>query len=330
MTDIPPLGPTTAEDSLPTREPEPSTTQGKRPKWPRDTRMDRYDWTRSRGDILAFGESKTLAEWATDTRCSVKRDALRTRLALGWEPETAITRAKHEKPALEFTHNDRTLTLHGWAEQSGIKYHTLYNRITQSGLSFTEALEKGPDGPHFALPLTAFGETKALYRWGVDARAGCTTTTLRKRLAAGWDPEQAITEEPENRARLGDGTPHSAFGRRMGLEDWGRLTHIPADIIRRSMRDHATLDSTLRTLGWTPDCGEPAPAEDPRSGDHARARPPKPGDAPIVAPKTSAPTRPSTADTARSRTTAPAATPTAPTPSTTPRAAGHNAFRRNM
>ncbi|WP_094025691.1 hypothetical protein [Nocardia cerradoensis] len=183
----------------------------------------------------------------------VSRESVRTRLALGWEPEDAITRAKHDKPALEFTHNGRTLSLRGWAEQTGIKYHTLYRRITKAHMPFADALALGPDGPQLRLPVTAFGETKPMYMWGVDARANCVTTTLRRRLLAGWEPEQAITSEPDNRNTLGTGAPVSAFGDRMGLEDWARRTHIPAPVLRQRMDNHdLTLEQTLRSFGWTP------------------------------------------------------------------------------
>lgn len=220
---------------------------------PRDTREDRYDWEKARGTIIAFGQHKTLTEWAKDSRCVVSRETVRTRLALGWEPEDAITRAKHDKPPLEFTYNGRTLTLRGWAEQSAIKYHTLYRRITRRGMSLADALAEGPDGSLLRLPVTAFGETKPLYLWGVDARANCSTTTLRKRLREGWEPEQAITQEPDNRTVLGTGVPVSAFGDRMGLEDWARRTHIPSSVLRHWMEHHdLTLEATLRSFGWTP------------------------------------------------------------------------------
>ncbi|MFD4257607.1 hypothetical protein ACFWR9_08240 [Streptomyces sp. NPDC058534] len=184
----------------------------------------------------------------------MKKEALRTRLALGWDPEEAVTQPKHEQVTLQFTYGERTLTLRGWAEQSGIKYHTLYGRIRTQGLSLEEALDKGPDGEHFTLPVTAFGETKPLYRWGVDPRANASTSTIRKRIKAGWHPQIAITEEPENRSTLGTGQPYSAWGQRMSLPDWGRLSGIPEEIIRGRMHKHElTLEAALNSLGWTPD-----------------------------------------------------------------------------
>ncbi len=43
--------------------------------------------------IEAFGENKTIGEWAEDVRCVVKRASLKTRIISGWKPETAITTA---------------------------------------------------------------------------------------------------------------------------------------------------------------------------------------------------------------------------------------------
>lgn len=217
---------------------------------PRD---DRYDWEKARGLIDAFGQSKTLNEWSQDPRCTVKREAIRTRLALGWAAEDAITRTKHHQPTLEFTHNGRTLTLRGWADQSGIKYHTLYRRIYKDGLDFADALEKGPNGKDFVMEVAAFGETKPIYKWAVDARANCTSHTLRKRIRAGWHPEEAITNEPEWRVNLHNGDPIAAFGRRMTLADWGRHTHIPSETIYQRMKNHhLNLEEALGSLGYLP------------------------------------------------------------------------------
>lgn len=40
--------------------------------------------------LTAFGETKTLAEWAEDNRCVVKEDTLRKRYKFGWEPTACI------------------------------------------------------------------------------------------------------------------------------------------------------------------------------------------------------------------------------------------------
>lgn len=41
--------------------------------------------------LVAFGEEKTMTEWARDTRCAVVLAALRSRIWTGWDHEEAIT-----------------------------------------------------------------------------------------------------------------------------------------------------------------------------------------------------------------------------------------------
>lgn len=47
--------------------------------------------TRSNVMVDAFGERKSLMEWAEDDRCKMSYHALRMRLKAGWPPERAIT-----------------------------------------------------------------------------------------------------------------------------------------------------------------------------------------------------------------------------------------------
>lgn len=41
--------------------------------------------------ITAFGETKTARDWTMDSRCSIQRKALTSRIRRGWNPEQAIT-----------------------------------------------------------------------------------------------------------------------------------------------------------------------------------------------------------------------------------------------
>lgn len=41
--------------------------------------------------LTAWGETKTLAEWAEDPRCTVRQKTLFSRLKYGWEPEMVLT-----------------------------------------------------------------------------------------------------------------------------------------------------------------------------------------------------------------------------------------------
>lgn len=49
--------------------------------------------------IQAFGEGKTLREWARDPRCRVSSETLRARLARGSAPEQAMSEPAMERSA---------------------------------------------------------------------------------------------------------------------------------------------------------------------------------------------------------------------------------------
>lgn len=51
----------------------------------------------SRG-ITAWGETKLLADWATDARAVVPRELIRQRVKAGWEPQEAITTPTGARP----------------------------------------------------------------------------------------------------------------------------------------------------------------------------------------------------------------------------------------
>jgi hypothetical protein len=49
--------------------------------------------------LTAYGETKTLSEWADDPRCQVSYSTLHQRLTtLGWDFEAALLCGKHERP----------------------------------------------------------------------------------------------------------------------------------------------------------------------------------------------------------------------------------------
>ncbi|WP_446038091.1 hypothetical protein [Streptomyces sp. SID1121] len=209
-------------------------------------RVSRHNWELARGPIDAFGESKTVAQWAKDPRCPVKPGTLRGRLALGWDPEDAITRRNKEEPPLRFTHFERSLTLHGWAEQSGVSAQSLYSRVFIDGMRFKDALLQGPDEPAYAIPLSAFGETKPVHRWALDPRTSCTAPTLLRRVQANWPPEQAITQPPERRTTPAAGTEPTSSAQHAVDH---ALIHISADQLKPG--DHVV------ALGQDPSTGQP-------------------------------------------------------------------------
>lgn len=40
--------------------------------------------------VTAWGETKSIADWAADERCPVSKNTLRQRLAAGWHPQRAV------------------------------------------------------------------------------------------------------------------------------------------------------------------------------------------------------------------------------------------------
>lgn len=219
-----------------------------------DSRADRYDWDLARGPITAFNDSKTLAEWAKDPRCQVRKETLRNRLAAGWQPQRAITAAKNDTARPDITHQGRTLSLRGWGEQTGIGYRTLHRRMFTLGLAFEDALDRGPEGEVPALQVTAFGTTQALHHWGADERAAVPATTIGRRIAAGWPPENAITSGPGEPITRGRGAPHTAFGLTMTTADWSKAAGIPTELIRQQIdTNNLTMEAALQSLGWAPD-----------------------------------------------------------------------------
>ncbi|WP_171983001.1 hypothetical protein [Nocardia terpenica] len=221
-----------------------------------------------------------MTAWSNDPRCTVKQRLLRTRLAAGWDPGDAIIRPKRTAAPQLFTHKGRTLTLREWAEQSGIEYNTLLLRTTRRRMTLAQALAKGPDDPNFRIVVTAFGETKSISQWAVDDRANCGAATLRKRLRDGWDPEQAITAQPQVSRRQDTGVPYTVSDMRMGLKDRAHRAHDPRQTFQSRMDYHGrTLEAALRSLGWIPHEPERIEldllqigAEDLQPGDNIIAR----------------------------------------------------------
>jgi hypothetical protein len=61
------------------------------------TRIEQANNRRSSRFLVAFGEKKTVSQWARDARCGTTRIGLGHRLARGWNVEEAITKPK-QKP----------------------------------------------------------------------------------------------------------------------------------------------------------------------------------------------------------------------------------------
>lgn len=101
--------------------------------------------------IIAFGESKTLSQWADDKRCNVPYNALQKRLRLGWDPEEAISAKplskRHYRPKKgikKYKAFGESKTLFQWAQDERCKpsYKMLWQRVEIHGWDIKEAITK--------------------------------------------------------------------------------------------------------------------------------------------------------------------------------------------
>lgn len=162
--------------------------------------------------FAAFGESKILSEWARDPRCAVKPMTLRHRMNSGkWTLESALTTAAdprsgpHAGAAANKAKGEpvrqriRELVADGapsikvLAAAIGRSEAVIHHHITvmpdAQEIRAQMQANRAPRGP----AITAFGETKTLGQWIADPRCSVSRNTLRKRVADGWRPEDAIT-----------------------------------------------------------------------------------------------------------------------------------------
>lgn len=94
--------------------------------------------------VEAFGETKTVGEWAKDDRCVVTYTLLSYRMTSGvWEPEAAITTpAKEQRKDVTFTAFGETKALKEWAKdpRCQVDYRTLHKRAILRGWNPEEAI----------------------------------------------------------------------------------------------------------------------------------------------------------------------------------------------
>lgn len=147
--------------------------------------------------VTAYGETKSVGEWALDKRCKVQEHVLLHRLKIGMEPEVAMTqRHRYRNPIFEAF--DETKLLMDWAKDARcvVSFQALYKRV-HGGMSVGEAMAKPMIRDirkhHVWPPVTAFGETKSVMDWANDVQCVVSEMTLRKRLNEGFEPEEAIT-----------------------------------------------------------------------------------------------------------------------------------------
>ena len=104
--------------------------------------------------LMAFGERKSIADWARDPRCKVGYSALKARSNRGWNHEIAITSVRNTTmPKGDRAYNKRFAeafgeckTISDWSRDPRcvVGYWTLHSRIYKRGWSPECAITKPP------------------------------------------------------------------------------------------------------------------------------------------------------------------------------------------
>ncbi len=165
--------------------------------------------THKRPTYTAWGESKTMREWAADPRARVSGPRILNRIAKGLSPELAIS-----TPPLIKRHEafGESKALRAWAidPRCPVSGPGLYYRVNVLGLSIEQAFtrgtfadaKRGPRRKYKLRPdrgvfLTAWGETKRLQEWVADVRGRVGIRAMLNRIRKGeYTPEQTISLEP--------------------------------------------------------------------------------------------------------------------------------------
>ena len=188
--------------------------------------------------FTAFGESKTLREWADDPRSEVGHERLEDKVRLGIPLEEAMKRSRRRSSPnstiLEAFGEAKSIAEWSRDPRCRIGYGALCLRI-RSGEPLEMAIARVPDlpigeksghrqrlsgfryrnpsRPYRGMNITAFGETKSPEEWAKDQRCTVRAPSLVIRIKNGLSPEAAITSA--NRTGV-----YEAFGDRKTLAEW--------------------------------------------------------------------------------------------------------------
>ncbi len=170
-------------------------------------------WRKTGKDFEAFGERKSLMQWADDPRCKVSYHLLKRRVEEEGVPfERAIE--GHDPRGLEAF--GETQTLRQWSKdpRCSVSYQTLRKRL-EAGLSLERAMGESRIAAE-ERRLQAFGESKTLADWLRDPRCAVTRQTLAQRLQDGVPMEEALTEGTVGRKV----SRYEAFGEAKTISKW--------------------------------------------------------------------------------------------------------------
>ncbi|RTL05541.1 hypothetical protein EKK58_07770 [Candidatus Dependentiae bacterium] len=87
------------------------------------------------------------------------------------------------------TYKNKTQTLKTWAKELGIKYNTLYGRITRSGLTFEQAIQKDPFNKLYHYKGQSYTLTE------LSEMSGIPILNIVDRKHKGWDIEKIINQK---------------------------------------------------------------------------------------------------------------------------------------
>jgi hypothetical protein len=185
-------------------------------------------------------------------RPSLKHTIDRIDGSKGYEPgnvkwSTATEQARNTSRNIFFEYDGLRLTLGEWAERSGIKYMTLYFRIFESKMLFSEAIsapvglptaKKGYVNAHSRL-LTLDGITLPMIQWA--ERMSLPYKTVKNRIRRGMDLRKALTEpvgiSGDRKARPPAKHLLTFGGNSMSVRDWESHLNLPKGAIKARV-DH--------------------------------------------------------------------------------------------
>jgi hypothetical protein len=152
----------------------------------------------------AFGQSKTLRDWAQDPCCAVGITALAARLHKGMPIEKALTlpaRVGIGRSSI-YSLSGEAKSLQEWSEdpRCEIGYDALIAKV-RAGVPLDMAMKRLSRvvSHHESALFEAFGEKKTIQEWVRDPRCKISDSGLRSRLRRGTDFETALTEPSKNR-----------------------------------------------------------------------------------------------------------------------------------
>jgi transposase len=205
-----------------------------------------YEWALESGwkpglCLVRIGRRKVYApgncEWIT--KAELRR---RMRPARERSPRSAITAFGETKGLMAWVRDPR----------SSVGAAALRRRL-RSGMDPERAISLPPQaaGPQGArAPVRAFGETRSAAAWARDPRCGISEVALRKRLASGMRPEEAITLPPQMHTKGGvQERLLTALGTSKSLFEWeqDRRCAVTASSIKGRLLRGWSPDDAIRT-----------------------------------------------------------------------------------